>query len=211
MAVAEGLSARENGATLPRMPRIVRPAEVRHRDTVAIARWLLGKLLVTRTAQGDRLARRISETEAYDGPEDLACHASRGRTKRTAVMFEPGGRWYVYFVYGMHEMLNLVTGPRDFPAAVLIRGVVDIAGPARVTRAFGIDRRFNGMPAARSSGLWLEDDAFVPDESSITATPRVGVDYAGPEWAAKPWRFVWNHAAAETKPARTPRRARPGA
>lgn len=175
--------------TLRGMARVVRPGEVRHRDTVAVARGLLGRLLVTRL-DGRRMARRIVEVEAYDGPADLACHASRGRTKRTEVMFAAGGVWYVYFIYGMHEMLNLVTGPRDFPAAVLIRGVTGICGPARVTRAFRIDRRLNGLPAARGSGLWLEDDGFVPDPQFVQATPRIGVAYAGPEWAAKPWRFV---------------------
>lgn len=173
------------------MPRLFRASEVRHRDTVAIARGLIGKLLVARTAEGRRLARRITEVEAYDGPDDRACHASRGRTKRTAVMFEPGGIWYVYLVYGMHEMLNLVTGPRDYPAAVLIRGVEEIDGPGRVTRALGVNRRFNAQPCARATGLWIEDDEFVPPPEEVRATPRIGIDYAGSPWVEQPWRFVW--------------------
>lgn len=172
------------------MPRLLRPAAVRSRDTVAVARSLVGLVLVARQSDGSRLARRITEVEAYNGPEDLACHASRGHTKRTAVMFGPGGVWYVYLVYGMHEMLNLVTGPRDFPAAVLIRGVAQISGPGRVTRAFGVDRRLNGQPCARATGLWIEDDGFVPSPGAVIATPRIGIDYAGSPWVEKPWRFV---------------------
>ncbi|RME71659.1 MAG: DNA-3-methyladenine glycosylase [Verrucomicrobia bacterium] len=163
---------------------------VRRRDTVAIARRLLGCWLVVKV-DGAWRAHRISEVEAYDGPEDRACHASRGRTRRTEVMFAPGGVWYVYLIYGMHEMLNLVTGPADYPAAVLIRGVDGISGPGRLTRALGIDRRFNGRPATRETGLFIEDDGFVVPEGEVRVTPRIGVDYAGPEWAGKPWRFVW--------------------
>lgn len=173
------------------MARLIPVAAVRHRDTVAIARWLVGKFLVTMRESGVE-RRRIVETEAYNGPEDLACHASRGRTKRTAVMFNPGGLWYVYLIYGMHEMLNLVTGPRDFPAAVLIRGVEGIIGPGRVTRQLGINRRLNGAPCARASGLWIEDDGFEPPGDEVLATPRIGVDYAGSPWVEMPWRFVWN-------------------
>lgn len=187
------------------MARLIRPAEVRDRDTVAIARWLLGKLLVldgggsaTVAEAGGRGPRafRLTEVEAYNGPDDRACHASRGRTPRTAVMFEPGGVWYVYLVYGMHEMLNLVTGPRDHPAAVLVRGVEGIVGPGRLTRRLGIDRRFNGQPAIRETKLWLEDDRFVPPPDEVRATPRIGVEYAGSPWVEKPWRFVWSPASA---------------
>jgi DNA-3-methyladenine glycosylase len=174
------------------MPRVMRAMETRTNDTPALARALLGRLLVLRDGGDDEPRRlRITETEAYHGAEDLACHAARGRTARTEVMFQPGGVWYVYFVYGMHEMLNLVTGPRDFPAAVLVRGVEGCSGPGRLTKRLRIDRRFNGLPAARASGLWLEDDGLRIPDVEVSATPRIGVDYAGPEWSAKPWRFVW--------------------
>ncbi len=186
------------------MARLLRPSSVRARDTVALARALLGKVLVT-TRDGRREARRIVETEAYDGPEDRACHASRGRTARTEVMFAAGGVWYVYLVYGMHELLNLVTGPAGHPAAVLIRGVEGVAGPGRLTRALAIDRRFNGLPASRATGLWIEDDGFVPPAEAVRATPRIGVDYAGPVWAAKPWRFIWS---STPDPGRSPRARR---
>ncbi len=175
------------------MARIVRASEVRRQDTAAIARWLLGKRLVARV-DGARVAPRIVETEAYHTAEDLACHASRGRTARSEVLFASGGVWYVYLIYGMHEMLNLVTGPRDFPAAVLIRGVEGFIGPGRLTRALRIDRRLNKQPALRASGLWIEDDGFSPPEAEVLVTPRIGIDYAGPIWSAKPWRFVWKAA-----------------
>ncbi len=162
-------------------------------DTPWLARDLLGCYLVLRRPDGSLRAARITETEAYHGPEDLACHASRGRTARTAVMFGPAGRWYVYLCYGVHEMLNLVTGPEGWPAAVLIRGVEGLSGPGRVTRAFGIGRALNGLPAGPGSGLWIErdeaDEPVLPHE--VLAGPRVGVDYAGPDWASRPWRFRW--------------------
>jgi len=158
---------------------------------VEVARSLLGRLLVTQI-DGRRLARRIAEVEAYNGPTDLACHASRGRTPRTEVMFQPGGVWYVYLCYGIHEMLNLVTGPRDFPAAILIRGVEGVSGPGRVTRALQIDRHFNRQRAVRATGLWIEDDGLVVPPARILATPRIGIDYAGEPWVSKRWRFVWH-------------------
>lgn len=165
------------------------------RDTVRLARALLGHRLVRREPDGGLRRARITETEAYHGAEDRACHASKGRTARTEVLFGEPGRWYVYLCYGIHEMLNLVTGPRDWPAAILIRGVEGVSGPGRVTRSFGIGRAMNNTPAdaacATGAELWLEapDLPVLPHE--ILAGPRVGVDYAGPEWAAKPWRFRW--------------------
>ncbi|MFH1497995.1 MAG: DNA-3-methyladenine glycosylase [Verrucomicrobiota bacterium] len=157
-------------------------------------------MLVVRLADGRLERRRIVEAEAYDGPCDLACHASKGRTARTGVMFGPAGTWYVYLCYGVHEMLNLVTGPVDYPAAILIRGVEGAVGPGRLTRALGLDRSFNAMPARRRSGLWVEDDGWtLPVGQTITAGPRVGVAYAGPEWSAKPWRFRLEPAAPSVR------------
>lgn len=126
------------------------------------------------------MRHRITETEAYDSEQDLACHASRGRTPRSDVLYSPGGVWYVYLCYGIHEMLNLVAGPAEWPAAVLIRGVEGISGPGRVTRALGIDRTLNRAAAAPASGLWLEDDGWVPPGAAVNCTPRIGIDYAGP-------------------------------
>lgn len=146
----------------------------------------------------------ITEVEAYQGEEDLACHARFGRTPRNSVMYGPGGYWYVFLCYGVHEMLNLVTGPEGYPAAVLIRGLQGLPGPGRLTRKLGIDRRFQGAPAVRATGLWIEDRGVAPHTSTITTGPRIGVDYAGPRWASMPWRFVLN----EKGPARKARKPR---
>lgn len=132
----------------------------------------------------------IVEVEAYHGEGDRACHARAGRTARTEVMYRAGGVWYVYLCYGVHEMLNLVVGPPDWPAAILIRGVEGIGGPGRVTKQLAIDRTLNGTAAAPESGLWIEDRGVRVPRSRVQATPRIGVDYAGPVWAKKPWRFV---------------------
>jgi DNA-3-methyladenine glycosylase len=171
------------------VPRVIKAKELRSRKTVALARWLLGKHLVRRRG-GRTEAHLITETEAYDGEHDLACHARAGRTRRTEVMYAAGGVWYVYLCYGVHEMLNLVVGPRDWPAAVLIRGVAAWSGPGRLTKALRIDRRFNARPASPPSGLWLENRGARVPRDAIRATARLGVAYAGPVWAAKPWRFV---------------------
>jgi DNA-3-methyladenine glycosylase len=162
---------------------------------VALARWLVGKYLVRRLPDGREDGRMIVETEAYHGESDLACHARAGRTRRTEVMYGPGGMWYVYLCYGIHEMLNLVVGPPDWPAAVLIRGVEAARGPGRVTKSLGIDRRFNAAPADVASGLWLEDRGVRLPRGSVHATKRIGIDYAGPIWTAKHWRFVLPEAA----------------
>jgi len=162
------------------------------RDTVSLDRNLIGVSLVCQSSDRSLQRHRITEVEAYDGPEDRAFHASKGRTPLTQVMFGPPGHWYVYLCYGMHEMLNLVTGPVDYPAAILIRGVEGISGPGRLTKLLDIDRRFNSRAAFTATGLWIEDDGWRPPPEQISATPRIGVTYAGPEWAGKPWRFVWS-------------------
>lgn len=194
------------------MHRVMAASDFESAQTVEHARRLIGRWLVLRTETGE-VRHRITETEAYDGPLDLACHGSRGRTPRTAALFGPAGHWYVYLCYGIHELLNLVTGPAGYPAAVLIRGVDRYSGPGRVTRSLGIDRTFYGRPAAPGSGLWIEDDGFEPPPAQVLATPRIGIDYAGPEWASKPWRFVWSAdgAGAERAPAAKARRARASA
>ena len=173
------------------------------RPTLTVARELLGMRLV-RLLDEQRLSGIISETEAYIGESDLGCHAKAGRTRRTAVMYGPPGHAYVYFTYGMHWMLNAVTEPADFPAAVLIRafepdeGVEVISarrqgrttdGPAKLTQALGIDTALNGVDlCSRAAGLWIEAGEPVPDRDVITG-PRVGL-YTVPEpWKSKPWRF----------------------
>jgi len=155
------------------------------RDVLEVAPDLLGKYLVRCYPNGNIERFRIVETEAYRGIEDLACHASKGRTKRTDVMFHSGGKLYVYLIYGMYHMLNIVTGNEDEPQAVLIRGVENVSGPGRLTKRLQIDAGFNGevIPSER---IWIEDSGEKP---CYITTPRIGVDYAG-VWKDKLWRFV---------------------
>ena len=166
-----------------------------NRPVLKVTADLIGKYLVRKIGHKE-IAFMIIETEAYDGTKDLACHASKGRTARTEVMFGGAGHWYVYLCYGMYYMLNIVTGPKDYPAAVLIRGVrVDDAhpqalnGPGKVTRFLKIDKKLNTRPAASAAGLWIEDRGVKVGKTEIMKTPRIGVAYAG-KWAKKPWRFV---------------------
>ncbi len=159
------------------------------RPVVPVARDLLGKFLV-RCSGRRTVAFMITEAEAYDGTDDEACHAHRGKTPRNLPMFGPPGHWYVYFVYGMHWMLNVVTGPEGYPAAVLLRGVEGVPGPARLTRRLRIDGRLSGRAARRASGLWIEDRGVRVPGVLIEAGPRIGIDYAAQRWRRKPWRFI---------------------
>jgi DNA-3-methyladenine glycosylase len=177
------------------MRPIVEAQLLQQKKTVALARWLLGKHLVRRFPDGRIDSRIITETEAYHGESDLACHARAGRTGRTDVMYGAGGIWYVYLCYGIHEMLNLVVGPEDWPAAILIRGVEGAVGPGRVTKSLGIDRTLNRAPASEHSGLWLEDHGVRVPAAIVSTTARIGVGYAGPIWSAKPWRFTFDPRA----------------
>jgi DNA-3-methyladenine glycosylase len=170
------------------MPRVITSRELEQKNTVALARWLLGKVLVRQGIAG-REIHQITEVEAYHGESDLACHARKGRTKRTEVMYQSGGRWYVYLCYGVHEMLNLVTGPAGQPSAVLIRGLEKVSGPGRLTKRLGLTRALNNQPASPESGLYLENHGVVVSPRHIKSGPRIGVAYAGPVWSAKPWRF----------------------
>src|SRR3954466_14162813 len=143
------------------MTSIIEAKLLQAKKTVALARWLLGKHLVRRFPDDRVDARMIVETEAYHGEEDQACHARAGRTTRTDVLYGPGGVWYVYLCYGIHEMLNLVVGPAGWPAAILIRGVEGAIGPGRVTKALAINRKLNRASATDAqSGLWIEDRAL---------------------------------------------------
>lgn len=174
--------------------RRVLDASFFERSAPVVALELLGKYLVCRAGMSEH-AHLITEVEAYEGHDDRASHASKGKTPRTAVMFGPPGHWYVYLVYGMHEMLNVVTGPTGHPGAVLIRGVEGIEGPGRVTKRLGIDRRLNTLPATKKAGLWIEDRGVRIAPRKIQKTPRIGVAYAG-EWAHKPWRFVLDKSSS---------------
>lgn len=172
--------------------------------TLDVAKGLLGKVLVRRL-RGRNLAGMIVETEAYVGPHDLACHASKGKTSRTSIMFQEGGCAYVYMIYGFYFCLNAVTEAEDYPAAVLIRAIepldhvnvmrrlrknpirdINIAsGPGKLCMALHIDKRLNGADLSGDT-LWIEDRKL--KVGRIAASPRIGVDYAG-EYRDKPWRF----------------------
>lgn len=168
--------------------RILKP-DFYQRDARVVARELLGKYLTVEQG-GGKLSFPITETEAYIGPHDLACHAAKGRTKRTEVMFCEGGVWYVYFVYGLHWMLNIVTGEKEYPAAVLIRGIEGVNGPARLTKFLNITNAYNGLPATKKTSLYVEDRGVAISRLKIKSTPRIGVDFAGPIWSQKPYRFL---------------------
>lgn len=183
-----------------------------NRPTLTVARELIGARLV-RISQGIKLVGLITETEAYIGETDLACHAKAGRTPRTAVMYGPPGHAYVYFTYGNHWMLNAVTEREGFPAAVLIRAIQpvegvevmsarrqgrDTFGPGKLTQALGITKSENGVDLtvassalrqAQGRGLWIEAGVPVPDES-VTIGPRVGLNTVPEPWFSMPWRFL---------------------
>ncbi len=177
------------------------------RDTLTVARALLGKFLIRRWSRKE-ISLMITEVEAYDGPNDRASHARSGKTARNAPMFGKPGHWYVYFTYGMHWLINVVTREAGYPAAVLIRGgmtignagePVKINGPARVAKFFKINGKFSGMAANTKTGFWIEDRRLFREFASdgiikisakkIRRGKRVGIDHAGKTWAAKPWRY----------------------
>jgi len=155
------------------------------RDVLEVAPDLLGKVLVRRFEDGRIERYQIVETEAYRGVEDVACHASKGRTPRTEVMFMEGGTVYVYLIYGMYWLLNLVTGNEGDASAVLIRGIEGCSGPGRVGRKLQLDKSFYGESLIRSTRIWVEDAEPVAE---IKTSKRIGIGYAG-EWANKLWRF----------------------
>lgn len=156
------------------------------RPATVLAPELLGKLLCSRTDKGI-LRYRIMETECYFGEEDTACHASKGKTERTKVLYEKGGTAYVYLCYGIHSLFNVVSGKEGHPEAVLIRGVADYNGPGKLTRAMEIDRSLNGEDVVTSHRLWLEDDGCHP---AYVRAKRVGIDYATEEYRNILWRFI---------------------
>jgi DNA-3-methyladenine glycosylase len=192
---------------------------------VELARGLLGCVVVRRHADGRRCSAVIVETEAYDGPADRASHARFGRTARTATMFGPGGRAYVYLVYGMHCLLNVVAGPDGAPGAVLLRAVAPLegttemsarrrrgtasldrlaAGPALLTRALDVGLDLDGTDLTVPGSLWLAppspEVAAALAAAGIVAGPRIGVAYAEPPWAELAWRFGWRAHPALSRP-----------
>jgi len=155
------------------------------RDVLEVAPDLLGKTLCIHSENMIH-SYIISEVEAYRGEEDKACHASKGRTTRTEIMYRNGGVIYIYLIYGMHWMFNIVCGEKDVPQAVLIRGLQEISGPGRLTKKLKIDSSFNGESLLSSERIWLENGSK-PDK--IFTSPRIGIAYAGEPWTSKNWRF----------------------
>ena len=156
-----------------------------HRTCLEVGRDLVGKILVHETQDGE-LRLRISETEAYWGVEDTACHVSKGRTPRTEVFYADAGAIYVYLCYGMHWMLNIVTGDAEDPQAVLIRACVEAPGPGKLTKKLGITGALN-KGSILQGPLRIEDDGF---RCRILTGKRVGIGYASQEDQDKPWRFM---------------------
>jgi DNA-3-methyladenine glycosylase len=189
------------------MPRL--PRSFFARPTLTVARELLGQRLVK--VEGDtRLSGIITEVEAYIGEKDLACHARRGRTARTEVMYWSAGHLYVYFTYGMHWMMNFITERDGFPAAVLLRAIhadegISVMrsrrkksdhltdGPAKISQALAIDKRWNGVDmCAADSKLFIESTHDVA-ASPVLRSPRVGLGSTPEPWLSKKWNFKMNN------------------
>ena len=158
------------------------PYDFFHRHALQVAPDLVGKLLV---CNGNFL--RISETEAYCGTADTACHAHKGRTKRTEVLYADAGTIYIYLCYGVHWLMNVITGDVDDPQGVLIRACVEAEGPGKLTKKLGITGNLNRGSVVDSDILWIADDGF---QCSIRTDKRVGIGYASQEDQDKPWRFI---------------------
>jgi DNA-3-methyladenine glycosylase len=176
------------------------------RPAPAVARELLGAVLVRQLPSGETLKGRVVETEAYHGPDDSASHARAGEKGRAWVMFGPPGHAYVYLIYGMHNMLNVSTDEEGFPGAILVRAVEPIEGvetmlalrpgkpanltngPGKLCRAMMIDRSLNGEDVTTSQALWFERSEPLADDE-VGLSPRIGIDYADPEHRERPWRF----------------------
>lgn len=190
--------------TLSQGERGILPRDFYNRPTLTVARELIGARLV-RILDGVKLVGLITETEGYIGETDLGCHAKAGRTPRTQVMYGEAGHAYVYFTYGNHWMLNVVTEEEGFPAAVLIRAIQpiegvevmlerrqgrDTFGPGKLCQAMGIGKGENAVDLTGSgSRLWIEAGIQVPD-SLVTKSPRVGLNNVPEPWKSKPWRFL---------------------
>ena len=157
-----------------------------NRNCLEVSKELVGKVLVRKTDSGE-IRLRITETESYLGEADTACHAHKGRTKRTEVMYMKAGTVYVYLCYGMHWLLNIVTGDVDDPQAVLIRACENFEGPAKLTKKLTINGDFNRRDITECDELYIEDDGF---RCEVITNTRVGINYAAEEDRLKPWRFI---------------------
>lgn len=156
------------------------------RDVLEVAPEMIGKNLVVKINEGEFARLMINDVEAYRGADDIACHASKGRTSRTEIMFHEGGHLYIYLIYGMYWMLNVVAGAENVPHAVLVRGAGIYKGPGILTKSTGIDKTFYGENLATSERIWLEDTGI---SQSFRTGPRIGIEYAGEFWKTRPWRY----------------------
>lgn len=156
-------------------------------EVLEVAPELLGKTLVRQFDNHSIQKYTITEVEAYRGRDDLACHAHKGKTQRTEVMFREGGVVYVYLIYGMYWLLNIVTGKENDASAILIRGVEGIDGPGRVGKALQLDKSFYGENLCSSKRIWIENSDITP---KFSTSQRIGIEYAGEPWVSKPWRFI---------------------
>ena len=156
------------------------------RDALEVAPELVGKTLVSSLPGAQERRLVITETEVYRGVEDSACHAHRGRTKRTEMLYRPGGAVYVYLCYGIHWLLNVITGPEDFPQGVLIRACEGFEGPGKLTKYLGITGAQNGIDICSSPLLRIEDEGRIVN---ITTDKRVGSAYAEEADRERLWRF----------------------
>jgi DNA-3-methyladenine glycosylase len=193
------------------------PIDFYSRSALETARNLIGKLLV-RSFLGQLMAGMIIETEAYQGEQDLGCHAKAGLTPRTKVMYGPPGHAYIYFTYGMHWMLNAVCCPEGSPAAVLIRGIEPVFGldsmrsfrhqpssskpgslnkgwtdgPAKLCQALSLDGKLNGINLCdMNSDIWISNSSYSIPKKNIIRTPRIGMNNVPEPWKSIPWRFLW--------------------
>lgn len=167
-------------------------AEFFHRDCLEVAPDLVGKLLVHRLHDGTVLRERIAETEAYRGEEDLGCHASKGKTPRNQMLWRESGTVYVYLCYGIHSLLNVITGEEDQPQGVLLRAGCIHDGPGKLTKHLQVTKELNGGSFVEDGVLWFEDDGFT---CTTRTAPRVGIDYAGDYWKNVPWRWIMVRSA----------------
>ncbi|MCC8145631.1 MAG: DNA-3-methyladenine glycosylase [Bacteroidales bacterium] len=161
------------------------PVSFFRRDVLKVAPGLLGKYLVRKYPDGTVRRFRITDVEAYRGEEDKACHAHKGRTPRTEMLYHKGGVIYVYLIYGIYWLLNIVTGAEEKPQGVMIRAVEGIYGPGRVGRELKLDKSLLGK-SITGNELWIEDSDEKPEFITV---PRVGIDYAQ-EWKDIEWRFM---------------------
>ncbi|MDD4125985.1 MAG: DNA-3-methyladenine glycosylase [Eubacteriales bacterium] len=168
------------------MKNKILPKEYYCQPATRLACDLVGKMLCVRC--GDRIVKRlITETECYYGSEDTACHASRGKTARTKILYEEGGLAYIYLCYGIHALLNVVTGKKDHPEAVLIRGIEGAYGPGKLTKELGITVALNGISLTESDLLWIENNNF---KTKSIASPRIGISYAAEQDRNRLWRYT---------------------